>query len=109
MSIKDILTRSDTLLRELGAQQETERSRQCELLKAIKDEPASEKTPLHLISASFFQWLLLATGFIYGLFAIRETSLQKEGYLQSVMQNQLALVQFCQNYNSRSSDHYVTI
>jgi len=73
MGVKEMITRSETLLRDLRAQRETELSRQCELLRAIKDELSSEKTPLHLISAAFFQWLLVATGFVFGLFAIQGT------------------------------------
>src|ERR1700733_122784 len=103
MSVKEILTRSETILRDLRVQRETELSRQCELLEAIKYELASEKTPLHLIFTAFFQWLLVATGFVFGLFAIQGTNLQNQGNFQSLMQNQLNLVQFCQAYNSVSS------
>ncbi|KAE9373301.1 hypothetical protein N431DRAFT_544363 [Stipitochalara longipes BDJ] len=105
ISIKQILTRSETLLQDLRVQRDTETSRQVELLKAIKDELASEKTPLHLISNAFFQWLLVATGFIFGLFAIQGTNYQGQANFQSLMQNQMNLVEFCQAYNSSIYAH----
>jgi hypothetical protein len=100
MDIKQILIRNETLLWDLRAQRDTETSRQLELLQAIRDELVSQTTPLHLICNAVLQWLLVATGIIFGMFAIAGTGLQKNGNFLAKMQNQMNLVTFCQSNNS---------
>jgi hypothetical protein len=98
--IKQILTRNETLLWDLRIQRDAEASQQLELLQAIRDELASQETPLHMISNAVLQWLLVATAFIFGMFAMWGTALQKRGNYWSLLQNQINLVGFCQANNS---------
>ncbi|KAH8767560.1 hypothetical protein BGZ57DRAFT_988448 [Hyaloscypha finlandica] len=105
IDIKQILIRNETLLWDLRAQRDTETSRQLELLQAIRDELVSQTTPLHLICNAVLQWLLVATGIIFGMFAIAGTGLQNNGNFLAKMQNQMNLVTFCQANNSSIYAH----
>ncbi len=99
-NLNQILTRHETLLSYLNAQRETDASRQLELLQAIKDELASQVTPLHFISSAIIQLIFLTTAFIFGIFTIYGVVYQIEANLLSVMQNQINITTFCQTNNS---------
>jgi hypothetical protein len=99
-NLQQMLTRHETLLSYLQTQRETDASRQLELLQAIKDELASQATPLHFISNAIIQLIFITSAFIFGIFTIYGVVYQIEANLLSVIQNQINIITFCQTNNS---------
>jgi hypothetical protein len=106
-NLKQMLTRHETLLSYLQAQRETDASRHLELLQAVKDEFASQATPLHFISNAIIQVIFITSAFIFGIFTIYGVFYQIQANLLSVIQNQINIITFCQTNNS-VSDLFLT-
>lgn len=99
-NLQQMLTRHETLLSYLQTQRETDASRQLELLQAIKDELASQATPLNFISNAIIQLIFITSAFIFGIFTIYGVFYQITANLLSLIQNQINIITFCQANNS---------
>jgi hypothetical protein len=99
-NLKQILARHETILSSFQSQRETNASRQLELLQAIRDELASQATPLQFISNTIIQIIFVATAFVFGLFTIYGVVFQLQAIFLAQQQNQISMVAFCQTINS---------
>jgi hypothetical protein len=102
-SIKNMLTRNETLLWDLRLQRDAETSRQLELLEAIREELASQSTPLQFVWNAILQMIYVAVAVLFGIFAIYGWHTSLRGNVQSLQQNQMNLVFFCLTSNSVSN------
>jgi hypothetical protein len=99
LNIKHMMTRNETLLWDLRIQRDEEVSRQIELLQSIREELASQLTPLQFVWNAILQMVYISIAFVFGVFAIFGWHTQVWGNTQSLQQNQMNLVFFCLTSN----------
>jgi hypothetical protein len=100
LDIKHMLTRNETLLCDLRIQRDAETSQQLKLLEEIREELASQSTPLQFIWNAILQMVCVAIGFLFGVFGIYGWRNQVWGNTFSLQQSQMNLVFFCLTSNS---------